>query len=153
MKNQHFWHKKPDFMLFHDFSASKPSSSARNEQNITLQLRQNSGETDLVTLIYQNLPKIGCFGAFSHVFCFWGTFFENFESIIFFLFIKCVMKYPKWLIYAASVRKTELSNFTKNEIVLPPKHGGRGGGCGGQKSYCVYMKKVFALQKVLSLKT
>ena len=33
------------------------------------------------------------------------------------------MKYPKWLIYATSVQKTELSNLTKNEIVLPPKHG------------------------------
>ena len=62
--------QKPDFMLFHDFSASKPSSSARNEQNITLQLRQNSGETDLVTRIHQgvhktelsNLTKNGYFG-------------------------------------------------------------------------------------------
>ena len=81
-KNQHFWHQKPDFTLFHDFSASQPSSSARNEQNITLQLRQNSGETHLVTLIHKNMPKIGCFGAFSQFSCFWGTFFENFEPII-----------------------------------------------------------------------
>ena len=85
-KNQHFWHKKTDFMLFHDFSASKPSSSARNEQNITLQLRQNSGETDLVTRIHQNMPKIGCFWAFSHFFCCWGPFFENFKpQICFFI--------------------------------------------------------------------
>ena len=34
------------------------------------------------------------------------------------------MKYPKWLIYASGVHKTELSNLTKNLIVLPPKHGG-----------------------------
>ena len=59
---------------FHDFSASQPSSSPKNEQNITLKLRQNSGETDLVTLIHQNMPKIGCFGAFSR--------FENCEPII-----------------------------------------------------------------------
>ena len=29
--------------------------------------------------------------------------------------------------YAKSVHKTELSNLTKNEIVLRPKHGGGGG--------------------------
>ena len=33
------------------------------------------------------------------------------------------MKYLKWPIYATKVHKTELSNFTKNEIVLHPKHG------------------------------
>ena len=33
------------------------------------------------------------------------------------------MKYPKWPIYAKSLHKTELSNFTKNEIVLSPMHG------------------------------
>ena len=36
------------------------------------------------------------------------------------------MKYPKWPIYAISVHKTELSNLTKNEIVLSPMHGGGG---------------------------
>ena len=77
--------KKPDFTLFHDFSASQPSSFARNEQNITLQLRQNSSETDLVTRTHQNMPKIGCFGAFSHFFCFWCQFFENFKPKICFL--------------------------------------------------------------------
>ena len=41
-----------------------------------------------------------------------------------FLFIKCWKKYPKWPIYATSVQKAELSNLTKNEIVLPTKHGG-----------------------------
>ena len=40
-----------------------------------------------------------------------------------FSFIKCGIKYPKWLIYATSIHKTELSNLTKNEIVLRPKHG------------------------------
>ena len=33
------------------------------------------------------------------------------------------MKYLKWLTYATKVHKTKLSNFTKNEIVLHPKHG------------------------------
>ena len=32
------------------------------------------------------MPKIGCFGAFSHFFCFWGPFFENFKpKICFFI--------------------------------------------------------------------
>ena len=70
-EKQHFRHKKPDSTLFHDFSASQPSSSAKNEQNVALKLWQNSGETDLVTLIHKNITKIGCFGAFSHFFCFW----------------------------------------------------------------------------------
>ena len=40
-------------------------------------------------------------------------------------------------------------------VYFVPLLGGREGrvDCGGQKSNCVYMKKVFALQKVLSLKT
>ena len=33
------------------------------------------------------------------------------------------MEYPKWPLYATSVHKAELSNLTKNEIVLPPKQG------------------------------
>jgi len=69
-KISNFDTKKPDFTLFHDFSASQPSSSAKNEQNTTLQLWQNSGETDLVTQIHQNMSKIGCFWVFSHFFCF-----------------------------------------------------------------------------------
>ena len=81
-KTQHFWHTKPDSTLFHGFSASQPSSSAKNEQNMTLQLRQNSGESYLVTLIHKSMPKFGCFGAFSHFFCFWGTFLEKLEPII-----------------------------------------------------------------------
>ena len=40
-----------------------------------------------------------------------------------FSFIKCGIKYRKWLLYATSIHKTELSNLTKNEIVLRPKHG------------------------------
>ena len=32
-------------------------------------------------------------------------------------------KSAKWPIYASSVHKTQLSNLTKIEIVLPPKHG------------------------------
>ena len=95
-KKQHFWHKKPDFMLFHDFSASKPSSSARNEQNITLQLRQNSGETDLVTRIHQNMTKIGCFWAFSHFFIFWGPFFGNFEPQSCFFIHDFSASQPSW---------------------------------------------------------
>ena len=67
-------------------TASQPSSSAKNEQNITLQLWQNSGETDLVTLIHPNISKIDCFGAFSHFFCFLDPFFENLEpQICFFI--------------------------------------------------------------------
>ena len=32
------------------------------------------------------MPKIGCFGAFFHFFCFWGPFFENLEpKICFFI--------------------------------------------------------------------
>ena len=85
-KSAFFSQKKADFTLFRNFSASQPSWSAKNDQNITLQLRQNSGETDLVTLIHQNMSKIGCFWAFSHFFCFWGPFFENFEpKICFFI--------------------------------------------------------------------
>ena len=75
-----FLTQKPDFTLFHDFSASQPFSSAKNEQNTTLQLWQNSGETDLVTQIHQNMSKIGCFWAFSHFFCFWCQSFENFAE-------------------------------------------------------------------------
>ena len=75
-KNSIFDTQKTDSTLFHDFSASQPSSSAKNEQNITLQLWQNSGETDLVTLIHQNMSKIDCFWSFSHFFRFWGPFLE-----------------------------------------------------------------------------
>ena len=125
MKNQHFWHKKPDFTLFHDFSTSQPSWSVKYEQNITLHLRRNSGEPDLVARIHQNMPKIGCFWAFSHFFIFWGPFFGNLEPQSAFSFIKCGMKYPKWLIYATSIHKTELSNLTKKDIVLRPKHGAK----------------------------
>ena len=92
-------------------------------KNITLQLGQNSGETDLVTLIHQNMSKIGCFWAFSHFFCFWGPFFWELWTQNLLLFIKCGMKYPKWPIYTTTLHKKELSNLTKNEIVLPPKHG------------------------------
>ena len=69
VKNSIFDTKKPDSTLFRDVSASQPSSSAKNEKNMTLQ-RQNSGETDFVTLTHKNVPKIGCFGAFSHYFVF-----------------------------------------------------------------------------------
>ena len=122
-ENQHLWHKKPDLTQFHNFSASQPSWSAKDEQNTTLQLQRNSGETDLVARIHQNMPEIGCFWAFSRFFCFWGPYFENFEPQICFSLIKCGIKYPEWLIYATTIHKTELSNLTKNEIVLPPKHG------------------------------
>ena len=37
-----------------------------------------------------------------------------------FSFIKCGIKDPEKLIYATSIHKTDLSNLTKNEIVLPP---------------------------------
>ena len=37
-----------------------------------------------------------------------------------FSFIKCGIKDPEKLIYATNIHKTELSNLTKNEIVLPP---------------------------------
>ena len=41
---------------------------------------------NLVTRIHQNMPRIGCFWAFSNFFCFWGPFFENFEpKICFFI--------------------------------------------------------------------
>ena len=150
MKNQHFWHKKPDFTLFHDFSASQPSWSVKDEQITTLQLRRNSGKQISCsrTPKHTQLPKLGCFWAFSHFFCFWGPFFENFEPHIYFFIhqthcprgvpwctrrytvlwlswtvCKCGIKYPEWLIYATSIHKTELSNLTKNEIVLRPKHG------------------------------
>ena len=83
------------------------------------------GEPDLVARIHQNMPKIGCFWAFSHFFIFWGPFFGNLEPQSAFSFIKCGMKYPKWLIYATSIHKTELSNLTKKDIVLRPKHGAK----------------------------
>ena len=83
-KKQHFRHEKHDSTLFHDFSVSQPPSSAKNEQNITLQLRQNSGETDLVTLINQNMPKIGCFGAFSHFSVFEINFLRLWNHNLFF---------------------------------------------------------------------
>ena len=90
---------------------------SENDQNITLQLRQNSGETYVVTLIHQNM-SIFCFSVFE------VHFLRTLNSKSAFLFVECGMKYPKWPIYAASVQKTELSNLTKNKIVLPPKHGG-----------------------------
>ena len=90
VKNQHFWHKKLDSTLFHDFSASQLSYPANNVQNTTFQLRRNSGETDLVTQIHQNMPKIGCFWAFSHFFCFWGPFFEQLEPKI------CLFIHQMW---------------------------------------------------------
>ena len=97
---------------------------SENDQNITLQLRQNSGETYFVTLIHQNMSKIGCVWAFSHFSVFEAYFLRTLNSKSAFLFVECGMKYPKWPIYATSVQKTELSNLTKNKIVLPPKHGG-----------------------------
>ena len=72
-----FLTQKNDGTLLHDFSPSQPSWSAKNEQNITLQQWQNSGETDLVTRIHQNMTKIGWFWAFSHFVCSWGHFFAN----------------------------------------------------------------------------
>ena len=125
VKNQHFCHKKADFTLFHGFSASQPSWSAIYEQNITLQLRRNSGEPGLVAQIHQNTPKIGCFWAFSHFFFFEVPFLGTLSPKSAFSFIKCGIKYPKWLIYATSIHKTELSNFqiTKNESTV----GGGGG--------------------------
>ena len=90
MKNQHFWHKKLDSTLFHDFSASQLSYPANNVQNTTFQLRRNSGETDLVTQIHQNMPKIGCFWPFSHFFCFWGPFFEKLDLRI------CLFIHQMW---------------------------------------------------------
>ena len=128
VKKWHFCHNKADFTLFHGFSASQPSWSAKYEQNITLQLRRNSGEPGLVAQIHQNTPKIGCFWAFSHFFFFEILFLGTSSPKSAFSFIKCGIKYPKWLIYATSIHKTELSNLTKNEIVLRPKHGGVGGG-------------------------
>ena len=90
VKNQHFWHKKLDSTLFHDFSASQLSYPANNVQNTTFQLRRNSGETDLVTQIHQNMPKIGCFWPFSHFFCFWGPFFEKLDLRI------CLFIHQMW---------------------------------------------------------
>ena len=55
--------------------------------------------------------------------CFCGRFLRIFNPIFGFLIIKCWMKYAEWPIYATSEHKTELWKITKNEIVLPPKHG------------------------------
>ena len=69
-------------------------------------------------------PKLAVFGHFL-IFSVLGVHFLktwNLKSAS--LFIKCWMKYPKWPIYAISLHKMELSNFTKNEIVLSPMHGG-----------------------------
>ena len=72
-------------------------------------------------------PKLAVFGHFLIFSVFDVNFLRTFNPKSAFLFIKCVIKYPKWPIYAKSVHKTELSNLTKNEIVLRPKHGGGGG--------------------------
>ena len=68
-------------------------------------------------------PKLAVFGHFLIFSVFEVHFLRTLNPKSAFLFIKCGMKYPKWLIFATSVKKTELSNLTKNEIVLPPKHG------------------------------
>ena len=68
--------------------------------------------------------KTCCFWAFSDFFGIQGPFFRTLNLKSAFLSIKCGMKHPKWPIYATSVQKQELSNLTKNEIVLPSKHGG-----------------------------
>ena len=125
--------KKPDFTLFHDFSASQPSSFARNEQNITLQLRQNSSETDLVTRTHQNMPKIGCFGAFSHFFLFLRyVFWELWAHNLLFNSSNLGRNIPNdWYMPQVYIKRN-FQIWPKNEIVLPPKHGG---GWGGQRRF------------------
>ena len=88
-KKQHFWHKKPDSTLFHDFSASQSYWSAKDEQNTTLQLRRNSGETDLIARMHQNMPKVGCFWAFSHFSVFKVPFLRTLNPEFAFSSIKC----------------------------------------------------------------
>ena len=68
-------------------------------------------------------PKLAVFGHFLIFSVFDVNFLRTLNPKSALLFIKCGIKYPKWPIYAKSVHKTELSNLTKNEIVLRPKHG------------------------------
>ena len=68
-------------------------------------------------------PKLAAFGHFLFFSVFDDHFLRVFNPKSAFSFIKCGIKYPERLIYATSKHKTELSNLTKNEIVLPPKHG------------------------------
>ena len=65
-------------------------------------------------------PKLAVFGYFLIFSVFDVNFLRTLNPKSALLFIKCGIKYPKWPIYAKSVHKTELSNLTKNEIVLPP---------------------------------
>ena len=71
-------------------------------------------------------PKLAVLGYFLIFSVFDVNFLRTLNPKSALLFIKCGIKYPKWPIYAKSVHKTELSNLTKNEIVLRPKHGGGG---------------------------
>ena len=68
-------------------------------------------------------PKLADFGYFLIFSVFDVNFLRTLNPKSALLFIKCGIKYPKWPIYAKSVHKRELSNLTKNEIVLRPKHG------------------------------
>ena len=68
-------------------------------------------------------PKLAVLGYFLIFSVFDVNFLRTLNPKSALLFIKCGIKYPKWPIYAKSVHKTELSNLTKNEIVLRPKHG------------------------------
>ena len=68
-------------------------------------------------------PKLVVLGHFLIFSVFEVHFLRTLSPLSAFKFIKCGTKYHKWPIYASSVHKTELSNLTKNEIVLPPKHG------------------------------
>ena len=73
---------------------------------------------DKLALYTKTCPKLAVFGHFL-IFSFFEVPFLGTA----FSFIKCGIKYPKWLIYATCIHNTELSNLPKNEIVLRPKHG------------------------------
>ena len=59
------------------------------------------------------------------------------------------MKYPKWPIYAKSLHKTELSNFTKNKIVLSPMHGAGGSAETPKLYYVIYEQPLICYVEIM----
>ena len=129
VKKQHFWYKK---IWFHAIPRlfSFPSSLickkwSKYNFTATAKFRRNR-------FSYSNTPKHAQSWLFRGIYSFFSVFevyfFRTLNPLSACLLIRCGMKYPKWPIYASGVHKTELSNLTKNIIVLPPKHGGGGWG-------------------------
>ena len=92
-----FFTGTPVCTLLHNFSASQPSWFAKDEQDITLQLWQNS-------------------------FLFLRSIFENFEPKICFFIYQRWDEISQMTVVSKVYIKQNFK-FDQNEIVLPPKHG------------------------------